>query len=100
MKLALNQESASALRTFAEAMPFAIENIRQDTEKIIQVYQSVADSLGVHEQNFYDMLMIIKNAQEIAAEAIQILPPKMVLVADKIDAYVAAHPSVSASGGN
>lgn len=95
MKLALNTESATALREFAESMPLAIENIVTATEKVVQVYQSVADTLGVHNQDFYEMLMHIKKAQENAADAIQTLPPILNTTADKIDAYVAAHPTVA-----
>lgn len=95
MKLALNTQSAIALREFAESMPLAIENIVTATEKVVQVYQSVADTLGVHNQDFYEMLMHIKKAQENAADAIQTLPPMLNSTADKIDAYVAAHPTVA-----
>ena len=95
MKLALNTQSAIALREFAESMPLAIENIVSATEKVVQVYQSVADTLGVHNQDFYEMLMHIKKAQENAADAIQTLPPMLNSTADKIDAYVAAHPTVA-----
>lgn len=94
MKLALNTESAIALREFAESMPLAIQNILESTEKVVQVYQSVAEELGVHNQDFYDMLMLIKKAQEETAEAIQELPKMLTTTADKIDAYVAAHPTV------
>ena len=93
MKLALNTESATALREFAEAMPLAIENITESTEKVVQVYQSVAEDVGPHNQDFYNMLMLIKSAQE--AEAVQALPPMLNATADKIDAYVAANPSVA-----
>lgn len=96
MKLALNTESAIALREFAESMPLAIQNIVESTEKVVQVYQSVAEELGVHNQDFYDMLMLIKKAQEETAEAIQKLPKMLTTTADKIDAYVAAHPTVGA----
>lgn len=95
MKLALNTESATALREFAEAMPLAIDNIAESTEKVVQVYQSVAEDVGPHNQDFYNMLMLIKNAQEAAAEAVQALPPMLNATADKIAAYVAANPSVS-----
>lgn len=95
MKLSLNPESSSALRTFAEAMPFAVSHIVESTEKLVQVYQSVSDTVGPHEQDFYQMLMLIKKAQELAAEAVQVLPPKLIVTADKIDAYIAAHPNVS-----
>ncbi len=95
MKLALNHESAAAMREFAASMPVAIENIVQSTEKVVQVYQSVAESVGPHNQDFYNMLMSIKTAQEVAAEAVEELPGKLNETADKIDAYVAANPSVS-----
>lgn len=95
MKLALNTESATALREFAEAMPLAIDNIAESTEKVVQVYQSVAEDVGPHNQDFYNMLMLIKNAQETAAEAVRALPPMLNATADKIDAYVAANPGVS-----
>jgi hypothetical protein len=95
MKLSLNTESANALREFAESMPVAIDNIVAATGKVVQVYQSVADSLGTHEQDFYGLLMHIKKAQENAADAIQTLPPMLNKTADKIDAYVAAHPTIS-----
>ena len=88
MKLALNTESATALREFAEAMPLAIDNIAESTEKVVQVYQSVAEDVGPHNQDFYNMLMLIKSAQETAAEAVQALPPMLNATADKIDAYV------------
>ena len=95
MRITVSKESAIALRTFAEAMPFTIENIRQDTERLVQVYQSVADSVGPHEQAFASMLMLIKSAQEAAAEAIQALPAMLVETADRIDAYVAMNPTIS-----
>lgn len=96
MKLSLNSESAAALRDFSESMPVAIQNIVDSTEKVVQVYQSVADTLGVHNQDFYDMLMLIKKAQEETAVAIQVLPKMLTTTADKIDAYVAANPTIGA----
>lgn len=95
MKLALNTESAAALREFSESMPLAMGNIVEATDKVVRVYQSVADTLGIHNQDFYEMLMHIKKAQEDAADAIQTLPPMLTATADKIDLYVAAHPTVS-----
>lgn len=77
MKLALNTESATALREFAEAMPLAIDNIAESTEEVVQVYQSVAEDVGPHNQDFYNMIMLIKKAQEMAAEAVQALPPML-----------------------
>ena len=96
MKLGLNRERSAALREFSEAMPLAIQNIVESTQQIIQVYNSVAEELGEHEQDFYNMLMLIKKAQEEAADAIQELPKQLNLTVDKIDAYIDAHPTADA----
>ena len=74
-------------------MPLAIENISESTVKVVQVYQSVAESVGPHEQDFYDMLMLIKEAQEAASEAIEALPQMLINTADKIDVYISKNPN-------
>ncbi len=96
MKLALNIKSAMALREFSESMPFAIQNIVDSTERLIQIYQSVAEQLGVHNQDFYNMLMLIKSAQKDAADAIEILPNMLIRTAEKIEIYVASQPTIPA----
>lgn len=92
--LELNMESAEALREFAEAMPLAIMNIVQSTERVVQTYQSVADEVGPHSQDFYDMIMLVRAAQERAVEAVEELPPRMRYVADQIERFVASHRSI------
>ena len=93
MKLALNSKSSAALREFAQAMPFAMQNIVEETNTVFQVYQSVSETLGEHDQDFRDMLKSIQKAQEEAADAILALPPKLNKTADMIDDYVATHPT-------
>ena len=80
------------MRDFAEAMPFAINNIVEETERLINVYNSVADQVGPHQQDFDTMMKMISKAQADAADAIEALPPKLKYTADKIDAFIAAHP--------
>ena len=91
--LALNSESTAALRDIAHAMPLAMQNIVEETNKVFQVYQSVSETLGEHDQDFRDMLKLIQKAQEEAADAILALPSEMNKTADKIDVYVATHPT-------
>ena len=93
MKLSLNHDSAEALRELAASMPAAVCNIVESTEKLISVYQSVSDTLGVHRQSFYELLKLIKQFQSEAVGAIELLPGKMNQTADLIDRYVS-------SGGN
>ena len=71
MKLEATPEGAAALREFAEAMPLAIENIRVSTEDLFGIYQSVAENVGPHEQDFRQMLATVKKAQEEASDSIQ-----------------------------
>ena len=95
MKLALNSKSSAALREFAQAMPLAMQNIVEETNTVFQVYQSVSETLGEHDQDFRDMLKSIQKAQEEAADAILALPSEMNKTADKIDAYIKKSVSIS-----
>lgn len=94
MKLALNKESAEALRTFADAMPWAIEELTTSTEKLLDVYQSVEEDVGEHRQDFLEMLNLIKKATIASQDAIQELPEKMRYTADLIDDYVAKNAKI------
>lgn len=96
MKLSLNVESANALRELAESMPLAIQNLVDSTLKVVTIYQSVSETLGEHRQAFYELLLLIKKAQEQTTETIEVLPIMLNATADKVDAYVAMtinHPS-------
>lgn len=95
LKKFLTPQGAQALRDFAAAMPVAIENISQSTDKLINVYRSTAEDLGAHSDSFGEMLDYIRKAQEKAAEAIEKLPKGLEVTASKIDAYLAKKPSVS-----
>ncbi len=93
-KLKLNMESVALLRNFAETMPIAIGNIVESTQKIMRVYQSVADEVGPHEEQFYDMLMLIKAVQEETTDMLQALPTMINNTADKIEDFVRRNPDL------
>lgn len=88
LTLSLNSASALALREFAEAMPMAMQNIQDDTEHLFQVYQSVSDKVGVHGDDFLNLLDSIKAVQDNAAQAINALPHMLIETAVKIEQYV------------
>ena len=88
MKLALNHKSVLALRKFSEAMPQAIQNIRDDTDKLFSVYQSVQDKVGVHGDDFHNLLQTIQKAQEDAAQAVEALPHLLTETAERIENYI------------
>lgn len=89
IKLTLTRDGAEILRTFAKALPVAIENIQMSTEKLYSIYQSVVGNLGVHKQDFENLLSCIKKMQIKATYALAILVPNMNKTAEKIDEYVA-----------
>lgn len=100
IKLTLTYEGAEALREFARALPVATENIQLSTEKLYAIYQSVAEDLGVHKQEFESLLSHIKKMQLNATYAIAMLVPNMNKTADRIDDYVAFDPTCVVSLDN
>lgn len=93
--LTVTPEGAAALREFAQAMKMSVNNIVVATSKLQNTYNAVSDDLGVHEQDFRDLLLHVEKAQKLASEAIEKLPPKMEDTAAKIDDYVARHPTIN-----
>ncbi len=91
----LTPEGAEALRQFAKAMPFAIENIAAATEKMDSTYGTIMEGLGTHAEDFKDILEYVRSAQKKAAEALEFLPPQLENTASKIDAYVAKKYGIS-----
>lgn len=88
MFLALNNKSVKTLMDFAEAMPIAIQDICDDTEELMRVYQRVSENVGVHGDDFHSMLLLIQKAQKDAAQAIEVLPHMLIETAVKIEKYV------------
>ena len=92
IRLALNQESADALRELAATLPLAIENISDATEKLFSNMSHLNGGLGVHRDDFILMLQQIRAMVEKAREVIQILPAEMNHKADQIEVYLAKRP--------
>jgi len=95
MKLALNYESAQALREMAELIPASMRKIKEGTLKVADIYQSLSDGLGAHSEDICNLVMHIKNANTSANEAFGVLVPRLQETADKIDAYVRSTFSVA-----
>lgn len=93
MKLALNRESAVALRKLADSIPETISAITDNITALIRVYESVSEHLGSHRADFYLMLLHVQKAQALSINAIEILPQMMCNIADKIEAYLNLHNS-------
>ncbi len=94
LKLSLNNEGAQALREFADVLPQTMNNIKEDTEELMQYFESVEDQLGVHAEDFRDILSMVNDALKKGEEAITELAPRMKATADKIDDYVGRKPTL------
>lgn len=94
MKLDLTVEGARALREFSEVLPSVLEELASDTEELINVYSTVSESIGPHEESFNAMLRSVANAQKVADEAVQVMPAKMTALAEAIEDFVRKSPSV------
>lgn len=94
MKLELTVEGAQALRDFADALLPVLDELSYDTERLTEVYRSVSDNIGTHEESFNSMLRSVTRAQKTADEAIQAIPEKMRSAAQAIEDYVRSHPSI------
>lgn len=94
----LNKEGVEALRTFAESMPLAIDNISEATEKLYKQFESVAEGLGIKQDAFKEILEYVKSAQEKATEALEYLPAELEQTATAIEEYIVM--SVGVSSGN
>ena len=87
----ISQEGAEALRELAKAMPFAIGNISEATERMNRIYESVAEGLGVKQESFRETLVYVSAAKEKAAEALEYLPTELEKTAAEIENYIASN---------
>ena len=97
--MSINMESVQALREFADKLPYVTNNMQEQTEHLMTIYNSVADKVGVHEQDFLALLMTVKKAEEFAAEAIEQLSPMLRQTADKMEIYINQNPKENVVSG-
>ena len=95
MKVGITREGAQTLRDFAEAMPYAVESLSQDTEKIRAVFESLADDLGDLESDFREILETCAKAVENAQKSIETMPADLKRTAQRIDDYLDSHPEIA-----
>ena len=94
MKIAACPESVVVLETFAEAIPKAVQDINECTQRLINTFLSLSDDMGEHAQAFQQMLDLIKRAQDEAGEALMVLPAHLKASAEAMEAYLKSQPSL------
>lgn len=97
MRLSISKESVSALREFANSMPKVVERIESDTENLLNVMSSLSETVGPHEQQFFELLQTVKKAQEKASDAIKELPYMLNSTADKMESYIGHGSSIGSA---
>lgn len=97
-QISISREGAQTLREFAQAMPYAVENLSQDTETLRRVFESVSEGLGEIEPDFADIVDLCSQAVANAQESIEGLPADLERTATAIDDYLNDHPEIDAGG--
>lgn len=97
LRLAISAESVIALREFAKTMPTVLTNIEKSTTNLLNLFKWVADTVGPHEQEFFELLQTVVKAQETASDAISELPYMLNCTADKIESYIRYGSSIGSS---
>lgn len=96
--ITISREGAQTLRDFAQAMPYAVECLSQDTETLRTVFESVSEGLGEIEPDFADIVDLCSQAVANAQESIEGLPADLERTATAIDHYLDDHPEIDAGG--
>ena len=92
--LSLNQESADALREFADQMPKAVQAVEGAAGELQDSFKNLQEGLGEHTEQFEDLIKFLNAACTKAQEPIAELPKVLIRTADKIEAYLAHHPAI------
>ena len=88
MEIAANYESVQALRDFAEAMPYAVRQIADETERLQEKYQGLEEALGARSESFEDIIRICVRATQSASDALSDLPAGLIATADRLEEYL------------
>ena len=89
-KLSLNTETVEVLYYFADRLPVAVSNISESTNRLLSIYNSLADDLGVHNNDFQIMLLNTQKSLLLANEAFMYVEKFSRNAAEKINNYLNA----------
>lgn len=87
-KIKLTPEGVDTLRQWADAISYIMDDIVFDTEKVIKDYKKIENKLGIHSNLFEQMTLHIKKAMVLSIDAVEDLPKRLHITADKIEAYI------------
>lgn len=88
MQISANFESVQALRDFADAMPYAVNQIVDETERLQNRYRALEPDLGIRSGAFEDIINICMRAINDASDIISDLPAGLRATADQLEEYL------------
>lgn len=88
MKIAASYEGVQALRDFAEAMPYAVGQISESTQRLRTTYNSLEDYLGARSEAFRCLVEDCVRATAVASDAIEDLPIGLATTADELESWL------------
>lgn len=100
MQIAANYESVQALRDFAEAMPYAVNQIADETARLQERYRGLEEALGVRSASFEDVMSACMRATQSASNALSDLPEGLIATAGQLEEYLNKKLGISSSGSS
>lgn len=88
MKLSISMESVNVLNEFSEKIPIVLSDIYDATMNLVNKYNSLRDTVGPHDEQFSEMLQIIRISQDNSSQAIKELSYMLKGTADKMESYI------------
>ncbi len=88
MQMALNHESALALKTTADKTGASIKQIEEATVKLKAQYAALMENLGVHAEDFKQLISLTEKAIKKAKDSTEVLLPKIYKASEDIENYV------------
>ena len=87
-KLSLNQESVEVLYYLADKLPVTVESLNEATVKLLEIYNSLSDDLGVHRNDFQIMLLKTQKTLLLANDSFSYAELVLRNAAERIDEYL------------
>lgn len=86
--IAASQEAVEALRTLAQQLPEAAEQLKSATTKLSSVYQENVEHLGPHAGKIEEVISFMVELVEESEDSILEIGPKVLSGAQRLEEYI------------
>lgn len=88
MKIEASYEGVKALRDFAEAMPYAVNQVDESTQRLLGTFNGLEGELGIRGDVFRALVEQCIKATAIALDAVSELPVNLRMTADELEDWL------------